>query len=305
MSSPTLAFAEPPISTVVLPASATAARLIDGLFAVRVEPAQHRSAIDSGRLLPYDGLMLTVCLPHPSSSSLPADDNQRNGRNWIWPLHTRTGRWRTCAQDCVTLMAVLKAPTALALMRQLRLGEWPAAMASTAPSGRLPLSALVGSRASEALDTAIDAAPDVADKLTALARWVEDETVGWLHLDITLQRLSEALLALREHSSASIADVAARAGINRRWFERECARWLDASPKQLQLAARFQQVMRLRWRGMPAAQIAATLGLADQAHLSRSVRQASGLTMTALRGTDVAPVSRAFRVATGGAHVFA
>jgi AraC-like DNA-binding protein len=302
MSSPALAFAEPPISTVVLPASATAARLIDGLFAVRVEPAQmpqRSGAIHSGRLLPYDGLMLAVCLPHPSSP--PADANERN---WLWSLQTRAGRWCTCAQGCITLMAVLKAPTALALMRQLRLGEWPTETASTAPSGRVPLSALVGSRASEALDAAIDAAPDVADKLAALARWVEDETVGWLHLDITLQRLSEVLLALREHSGASIADVASRAGINRRWFERECARWLGASPKQLQLAARFQQVMRLRWRGMPAVQIAATLGLADQAHLSRSVRQASGLTMTALRGTDAGPVSRAFRVATGGAHVF-
>lgn len=305
MSSPTLAFAEPPISSVVLPTSATAARLIDGLFAIRVEPAplpQHGSAMHSGRLLPYDGLMLTVCLPHPSSSSLSIDGHQRT---WIWPLHTRAGHWRTCAQGGVTLMAVLKAPTALALMRQLRLGEWPADNASASSSGRVPLSALIGARASDALDAAIDAVPDVTDKLTALARWVEDETVGWLHLDITLQRLSEALLALREHSSASIADVAAGAGINRRWFERECARWLCASPKQLQLAARFQQVMRLRWRGMPAVQIAATLGLADQAHLSRSVRQASGLTMTALRGTDAGPVSRAFRVATGGAHVFA
>jgi AraC-like DNA-binding protein len=63
--------------------------------------------------------------------------------------------------------------------------------------------------------------------------------------------------------------------------------------------------MRLRWRGTPAVQIAAELGLADQAHLSRSVRQASGLTLSALRGTDATPVSRAFRVATGGAHFFA
>ncbi len=287
----------PPIGMRVLPERELPTRLIDGLFAIRLEPTERAH---EGRLLPYDSLMLTVCLPHPSSP--PAEAGHRN---WLWPLHTRAGRWRTCTPGCITLMAVLKPPTALALMRQVRLGELPAEMASTSPSGRVPLSALVGARASNTLDAAIDAAPGLAEQLLALARWIEDETVGWLHLDTTLQHLCEALLALREHSGESIADVAARAGFNRRWFERECARWLGASPKQLQLAARFQQVMRLRWRGMPAAQIAATLGLADQAHLSRSVRQASGLTLTALHGTDVAPLSRAFRIATGGAHVFA
>jgi AraC-like DNA-binding protein len=287
----------PPISTLVWPESEAPTRLIDGLLAIAVEPS---GRADEGMLLPYDGLMLTVCLPHPASR-----DTGRGPRNWLWPLHTRTGRWRASAQGCITLMAVLKAPTALALMRQLRLGEWPAEMASLSPSGRVPLSALVGARASDALDRAIDATPIVADKLMALARWIEDETVGWLHLDTTLQRLSEALLALREHSGLPVAEVAARGGFNRRWLERECRRWLGHSPKQLQMAARFQQVMRLHWRGMPAAQIAATLGLADQAHLSRSVRQVSGMTMTVLRGTDAGPVARAFRQATGGAHVFA
>lgn len=291
------ALAAPPISTLVWPEGEGPTRLIDGLFAIRVEPG---GRAHEGRLLPYDGLMLTVCLPHPSSP-----DTSPGPRNWLWPLHTRAGRWRTCAQGCLTLMAVLKTPTALALMRQLRLGEWPAALASTSPSGRVPLSALTGARASDALDAAIDAAAAVPDKLLALARWIEEETVGWQHLDTTVQRLSEALLALREHSGRPVAEVAARAGFNRRWLERECARWLGHSPKQLQLAARFQQVMRLRWRGMPAAQIAATLGLADQAHLSRSVRQASGMTMTALRGTDAGPVAQAFRKATGGAQFFA
>lgn len=292
---PTLA--APSIGTLVWPEGEGPTKLIDGLFAISVEPSRRAQ---EGRLLPYDGLMLTVCLPHPWSP-----DPGPVHRNWLWPLHTRAGRWRTCAEGCITLMAVLKTPTALALMRQLRLGEWPAEMASASPSGRVPLSALVGARASNALDATIDAAPTLPDKLKALARWIEDETVGWLHLDTTLQRLSDALLALCAHSGLPVAEVAARAGFNRRWLERECARWLGHSPKQLQMAARFQQVMRLRWRGMPAAQIAAALGLADQAHLSRSVRQASGMTMTALRGSDVGPVSRAFRVATGGAHFFA
>jgi AraC-like DNA-binding protein len=291
------ALAAPPIGTLVWPEGEGPTRLIDGLFAICVEPS---GRAHEGRLLPYDGLMLTVCLPHPSSP-----DTQAGERNWLWPLHRRAGRWRTCAQGCITLMAVLKTPTALALMRQLRLGEWPAETASASPSGRVPLSALAGTRASSALDAAIDAAPTLPHKLMALARWIEDETVGWLHLDTTLQRLSDALLSLREHSGLPVHEVAARAGFNRRWLERECARWLGQSPKQLQLAARFQQVMRLRWRGMPAAHIAATLGMADQAHLSRSVRQASGMTMTALHGTDAGPVARAFRAATGGAHCFA
>jgi AraC-like DNA-binding protein len=297
MSRPGNTLAAPAFDTLVLPAGCGPTRLIDGLFALCVEPS---GDAHDGRLLPYDGLMLTVCLPHPSSPP-----TGMGPRNWLWPLHTRAGRWRTCAQGCITLVAVLKTPTALALMRQRRLGDWPAEQRSASPTGRVPLAALTGARASNALDAAIDAAPAVADKLIALARWIEDETVGWLHLDTTLQRLSEALLALRDHSGLSIADIASRAGFNRRWFERECAHWLGTSPKQMQLAARFQHVMRLRWRGTPAVQIAAELGLADQAHLSRSVRQASGLTLSALRGTDATPVSRAFRVATGGAHFFA
>jgi AraC-like DNA-binding protein len=171
-----------------------------------------------------------------------------------------------------------------------------------------PLAAFVGNVAAARLEAAVLAARgDIDARLRALAGWIECETRprdG--HGDAaTRRRVGEAATALRLHASLPVAEVATRVGVHRRALERDFERWLGVSPKQLQRAARLQHAARLAWRGAAAGEVAGALGFVDAPHLAHTVRELTGMTFGQWSRSDALPLARGFRIATGGAHLFA
>jgi AraC-like DNA-binding protein len=81
---------------------------------------------------------------------------------------------------------------------------------------------------------------------------------------------------------ASVPDAAAAVGLGERQLHRRCLAWFGYGPKVLQRVLRFQRAVRLAERGLGYADVAATIGYADQAHLARDVRALSGVTLAEL-----------------------
>jgi AraC-like DNA-binding protein len=65
-----------------------------------------------------------------------------------------------------------------------------------------------------------------------------------------------------------------------------------------------QAVSRKAQSGATLADIAADVGFADQAHMTRVVRQLTGLTPQRFRQSGRTPIGAAFRRATGGGTVY-
>lgn len=74
---------------------------------------------------------------------------------------------------------------------------------------------------------------------------------------------------------AELADVAALSPYH---FQRRFKAHYHVTPHQMLMAIRLQRAKQLLCRGMPAAQVAAEVGLTDQAHLTRSFTQRYGIT---------------------------
>jgi AraC-like DNA-binding protein len=68
--------------------------------------------------------------------------------------------------------------------------------------------------------------------------------------------------------------------------------------------ARVQAVSRRVQAGAPLADIAADVGFADQAHMSRVVKQLTGLTPRHFAGQRPCPIAGTFRRATQGGTVY-
>jgi transcriptional regulator GlxA family with amidase domain len=84
--------------------------------------------------------------------------------------------------------------------------------------------------------------------------------------------------------------------VQRRQFERDFRHWMGVAPKRYATIARVQQVGQLAWRGVGLAGIAAELGFVDQAHMSRTVKEVTGLPPAAwLARAQASPLARAMR----------
>ena len=98
--------------------------------------------------------------------------------------------------------------------------------------------------------------------------------------------------------------MARQAAVSRRQLERHFAHWLGTSPRHLAQVARLQAVSRHAQLGASLAEIAAHAGYADQAHMTRAVRQLTGLTPRLFVQSRRSPLTQAFRAATRGATVY-
>jgi transcriptional regulator GlxA family with amidase domain len=92
--------------------------------------------------------------------------------------------------------------------------------------------------------------------------------------------------------------------VSRRQLERDFGQWIGTSPRHLAQVARVQAVSRKAQTGGSLAGIAADVGFADQAHMTRVVRQLTGLTPQRLRRPGRTPIAAAFRRVTGGGTVY-
>jgi AraC-like DNA-binding protein len=95
--------------------------------------------------------------------------------------------------------------------------------------------------------------------------------------DRTLRRLVTALAAGR-----AVAETADELGLGARQLHRRSLSAFGYGPKTLARILRLQRALALARQGVPYADTANRAGYADQAHLSRDVREFTGLTLGAL-----------------------
>lgn len=93
-------------------------------------------------------------------------------------------------------------------------------------------------------------------------------------------RFAGVIEYMREHAAERLTldDLAAVAALSPFHFLRRFKAACHATPQQMLMALRLLRAKRLLAQGLPAAQVAAASGLADQAHLTRAFAHRYGVT---------------------------
>lgn len=89
-------------------------------------------------------------------------------------------------------------------------------------------------------------------------------------------------IAAALRAGRTVAEVAWDLGYSERQLHRRTLAGFGYAPKTLQRIVRFQRALRLARSGVPLAEVAASSGYTDQAHLSHDVKRLSGVSMTHL-----------------------
>ncbi|MFD6395223.1 DUF6597 domain-containing transcriptional factor [Nocardia sp. NPDC060249] len=140
---------------------------------------------------------------------------------------------------------------------------------------RVDLAEIAPSRTARELVDRIDNAPDRVAALEAIAlRFAADHGPA----DPALTAVVDALSA-----GATVAETAARTSMSARMLHRRSLFAFGYGPKMLARILRFQRALAALRTGIPAARIAAVTGFADQAHLSREVRDLAGCSVRTLQ----------------------
>lgn len=130
---------------------------------------------------------------------------------------------------------------------------------------RVPLEELWGrsSRLEDALASAEDPCAVLASAALARLRETPPEpVVGAIASAVT---------------STGVGDLADALGLSARQLHRRSLAAFGYGPKVLHRVLRFDRAVELAWAGVPFADIAHRTGYADQAHLSREVRDLAGV----------------------------
>lgn len=147
------------------------------------------------------------------------------------------------------------------------------------------------------LDTAADQLKDLSPDLAELwpsvharmlAERVEEDPAGalerWLGTragDRHVDRLGPAVFDLAAHG-APVEEMARLVGFSVRQLHRRCLPVFGYGPQHLRRVLRLGRALTLGRNGVPLARVATDCGFADQAHLSREVRDLAGTTPTVL-----------------------
>jgi AraC-like DNA-binding protein len=241
---------------------------------------------------PQDAMVLSVEFGRGSD---PIERKGEPGLNTrLTGIRNETGRFHG-AGDCVTLFALLTPIGAVRLLEGRPLGD--------APRIRAQLALLLDQALTCALERDLASAPDLEARLRSFAHWLETRALRQRENDRAALRVGRAATRLCSEPGADIERLAAEQHVSRRQLERDFARWIGTSPRHLAQVARLQGVSRKACRGASLADIAADVGFADQAHMSRVVRSLTGLTpLRFIRASS--PLTSAFREATGGNTVY-
>jgi AraC-like DNA-binding protein len=125
------------------------------------------------------------------------------------------------------------------------------------------------------------------DARNLVERLVESDDPGALLEVIAIERASadhpDALLvdhvARRAGSGDTVTAIAAAVGLGTRQLQRRCADAFGYGAKTLSRILRMTRALDMVRGGTPLAATAAQTGYADQAHLSREVKQLTGVTI--------------------------
>ncbi|MFD5174207.1 DUF6597 domain-containing transcriptional factor [Nocardia sp. NPDC058379] len=140
---------------------------------------------------------------------------------------------------------------------------------------RVDLADLFPDRRVRALIDRVDNAPDrVAALESIVLRFASDAAPP----DPALAGIVDAIAA-----GTTVARTAAAAGMSARLLHRRSLAAFGYGPKMLARILRFQRALAAVRAGLPAAETAAVTGFADQAHLSREVRDLAGCSVRALQ----------------------
>jgi len=205
-------------------------------------------------------------------------------------LPRAVGTW--CDRRCV-VMAMALTPLAVAHLtleaHDFETASW------------IPQEVLVGHASITQLEARMRDSASLGDKLLAFFRWVEGLLFDGRPAYGRRAAIAEAAMGMRSAAAPGLADAAQRVGVARRQLERDFRRYLGTSPKRYEQVAKIQRLAQLAWQGEGLAGIAAELGYVDQAHMTHSVREITGMSPAVLlqRAAD-SEFARATRPFWGG-----
>ena len=277
------------VRPMVMPVSALLAPYVSGLMAVeidRVPPIEQRVA-------PHESVVLSVQLGRGTHCVEQKGTLGENTR--VTGIRRRAGSF-VPAGDCVTLFALLTPLGTVTLLDSQPL--------SGAPRIRARVDQLLDRRLTRALESQIALADSLPDKLRALAAWLEQRASLPREVSAVAMRTARAAMRVLAEPRCPIDELADDELLSRRQLERDFAHWLGTSPRHLANVARVQAVSRLVCRGESMASAATGEGFADQSHMSRVVREFTGLTPQRFVRARTTPMSAAFREATRGGTVY-
>lgn len=113
-----------------------------------------------------------------------------------------------------------------------------------------------------------------------LAQFRPYARVGQSAPDTGAPRFNQVLDYLRSHLAErlSLAELAAIADLSPYHFLRCFQKYYHVTPQQMLMSMRLFEAKQLLAAGVPAAQVAASTGLTDQAHLTRAFQKRYGVT---------------------------
>lgn len=242
---------------------------------------------------PHDSLMLSVQLGRSGHSieqkGLHGENTRLTGiRQW-------TGAFAGDG-NCVSLFAMLTPLGSVHLLESQALDK--------VPRIRARLADLLDGKLTRGLESDIALAPSLEDKLRVFAAWLESRATANRRMATAALRAGRAAMRVCDDPAVPIETLAGEQHVSRRQLERDFGQWIGTSPRHLSQVARVQAVSRKAQSGAPLADIAADVGFADQAHMSRVVRQLTGLTPRRFAAQRQSPIAAAFRHATQGGTVY-
>lgn len=242
---------------------------------------------------PHESLMLTVQLGRASD---PIEQKGTHGANTcLTGIRNRTGAFMG-AGNCISLFAMLTPLGAVHLLDSRPLDK--------APRIRARVGELLDTKLTRRLESDVALASTLDDKLHAFAAWLEVRATANRRLTRAALRAGRAAMRICDEPMTEIEVLASEQHVSRRQLERDFNQWLGTSPRHLAQVARLQAVSRKAQAGAMLADVAADVGFADQAHMSRVVRQLTGLTPQRFARIRRSPMAAAFRHATAGGTVY-
>ena len=244
-------------------------------------------------IAPHESMMLSVQLGRASDC---IEQKGAHGENTcLTGIRRWTGKF-TGAGDCVTLFALLTPLGSIHLMESQPLDQ--------VPRIRARVDEILDRKLTRRLESDIALGGTLEDKLRTFGAWLEARATAQRRLTTAALRAGRAAMRVCREPGVPMETLADEQHVSRRQLERDFGQWIGTSPRHLAQVARVQAVSRRAQGAASLADIAADVGFADQAHMTRVVRQLTGLTPQRLRRPGRTPIASAFRCATGGGTVY-
>jgi AraC-like DNA-binding protein len=275
----------------------THAMPISGALRPYVSALMATEIINSGPLplaiVPHDRFIFSVQTGRASDA---AEERGALGENTrLTGIRNWTGAFAG-AGNCISMFALLTPLGSVHLLESQPLHKVPRIQAQVAD--------LLDRKLTRSLESDIAMAHSLEAKLYAFAAWLEIRATTNRRLTRAALRAGRAAMRVCDNPMLSVETLAKEQHVSRRQLERDFNQWIGTSPRHLAQVARVQAVSRKAQAGASFADIANDVGFADQAHMSRVVRELTGLTPRRFTHARQTGLASAFRHVTGGGTVY-